>query len=59
MVVGAALVVPIGLLMRLRGKRQAAPTLFAKEMKLVEMAAMAAVMKAEKVLGHLPVLPNF
>lgn len=54
MVVGAALVVPSGLLMRLQGQRQAAPALFAKETKRIEMAAMAAVMQAEKALGHTP-----
>ncbi len=53
-VVGGALVVPMGLLMRLKGERQAEPSLFARETKRIEMAAMAAVMSAERRLGHRP-----
>ena len=53
-VVGGALVVPIGLLQRLQGKRQSTPTTFAKETKRVELAAMAAVMEAERKLGYEP-----
>jgi superfamily II DNA or RNA helicase len=53
-VIGAALVVPGGLLARLAGQRQAAPALFARETKRVEEAAMAAVMAAERNLGHAP-----
>jgi ERCC4-related helicase len=54
-VVGAALVVPIGLLLRLQGKRQSQPALFARETKRVEQMAMQAVMEAEQRLGHEPV----
>ncbi|NJL41459.1 MAG: DUF3883 domain-containing protein [Leptolyngbyaceae cyanobacterium SM1_4_3] len=53
-VVGGALVVPIGLLQRLQGKRESASTTFARETKRVEMAAMAAVMAAERTLGYEP-----
>lgn len=53
-VVGGALVVPMGLLQRLQGKRESTATTFAKETKRVEMAAMAAVMAAEKTLGYEP-----
>lgn len=53
-VVGAALVVPIGLLQRLQGKRDSSPANFAKETKRVELAAMDAVMAAERALGYTP-----
>ncbi len=53
-VIGGALVVPAGLLARLRGERQAEPSLFARETKRVEDAAMAAVVAAERGLGHSP-----
>jgi len=48
-VVGAALIVPGGLLGRLLGK-----PMFARETKRVEQLAMAAVMAAEKALGYEP-----
>jgi superfamily II DNA or RNA helicase len=53
--IGGALVVPGGLLARLRGQRRSAPDLFARETKRVEEAAMAAVMAAERALDHFPV----
>ncbi|MBJ7900533.1 MAG: DUF3883 domain-containing protein [Cyanobacteria bacterium RI_101] len=53
-VVGGCLVVPIGLLQRRQGKRDAEPSLFARETKRVELAAMGAVMAREKALGYLP-----
>ncbi|MEP0959976.1 DUF3883 domain-containing protein [Microcoleus sp. FACHB-1515] len=53
-VVGGALVVSIGLLQRLQGKRQSVPSLFAKETKRVEMLAMQAVISAERSIGHEP-----
>lgn len=53
-VVGAALVVPIGLLQRLQGKRQSTPNLFARETKRVEMLAIQAVLAAERALGYEP-----
>ncbi|MGQ9873355.1 helicase-related protein [Leptodesmis sp.] len=53
-VVGGALVVPIGLLQRLQGKRESATSTFAKETKRVELAAMDAVMAAERALGYEP-----
>jgi superfamily II DNA or RNA helicase len=53
-VIGGALVVPIGLLQRLQGKREAATSTFARETRRVELAAMAAVMAAERALGYEP-----
>jgi SNF2 family DNA or RNA helicase len=53
-VIGGALVVPIGLLQRLQGKREAATSTFARETKRVELAAIDAVMAAERVLGYEP-----
>jgi molybdopterin converting factor small subunit len=53
-VMGGALVVPIGLLQRLQGKRQSTTSTFARETKRVELAAMAAVMAAERALGYEP-----
>lgn len=53
-VIGGALVVPGGLLARLKGARSAEPALFARETKRVELAAMAAVMAAEHTLGFVP-----
>ncbi len=53
-VIGGALVVPQGLLDRLRGERVSPPNLFARETKRIELAAMAAVMQAERELGHEP-----
>ena len=53
-VVGGALVIPIGFLQRVQGKRQSEADLFARETKRVEMLAMQAVMAAEQALGHEP-----
>ncbi len=53
-VVGGALVVPIGLLQRLQGKRESPPATFARETQRVEQAAMAAVMATERSLGYEP-----
>ncbi len=53
-VVGGALVVPVGLLQRLQGKPDSAVTMFARNTKRVELAAMAAVMAAERSLGYEP-----
>ncbi|MCS6958798.1 MAG: hypothetical protein RMK91_01950 [Pseudanabaenaceae cyanobacterium SKYGB_i_bin29] len=51
-VIGGALVIPIGLLQRLQGKREATPDTFAKETQRVEKIAMEAVMAIEKSLGY-------
>ncbi|URR36256.1 DUF3883 domain-containing protein [Thermosynechococcus sp. HN-54] len=53
-VVGAVLVVPMGLLQRLQGKRESPPPIFAKETTRVERAAIAAVMAMERSLGYEP-----
>lgn len=53
-VVGAALVVPGGLLQRLLGKREFEAALFARETQRVEQMAMDAVMAAERAMGYEP-----
>lgn len=53
-VVGGALVIPGGLLARLKGVREAEPALFARETARVEQMAMAAVMETERRLGFEP-----
>ena len=55
LVVGGVLVVPIGLIHRLQGKPTGVASLFARETKRVEMAAMDAVMAMERSLGYEPV----
>ena len=54
LVVGGALIVPIGLIDRIQGKSANPATLFARETKRVEMAGMNAVMNAERALGNVP-----
>ncbi len=54
MIVGGALVVPAGLLARLKGERKEQASLFAMETKRVEQLAMAAVMDLESSLGNEP-----
>jgi hypothetical protein len=53
-VVGGALIIPIGLLQKLQGDTLTTPNLFARETKRVELAAMSAVMTREKALGYEP-----
>ena len=53
-VMGGALVVPGGLLARLKGKREHVPGLFARETKRIEQMAMNAVMEIEKSLKYQP-----
>lgn len=53
-VVGGALVIPAGLLARVRGEREAEPDMFARETKRIELAAMEAVRLAEIALGFDP-----
>jgi hypothetical protein len=53
-VLGGALIIPGGLLARLSGSREAAPTAFARETRRVELEAMAAVAAAERALGYEP-----
>lgn len=54
LVVGGALVVPRGLIDKLRGKQVQDVGLFAKEKERIEQAAMNAVMAAERRLGFIP-----
>ncbi|MGK5094612.1 helicase-related protein [Deltaproteobacteria bacterium TL4] len=51
---GGALIIPGGLLARLRGEREQTPGLYAQERQRVEQLAMQAVMAAEQRLGHIP-----
>lgn len=51
-VVGGALIVPMGLLVKLQG--QSFPAMFARDTERVEMLAMNAVMEAERNLGFKP-----
>jgi superfamily II DNA or RNA helicase len=51
-VLGGALVVPMGLVAKLQG--QPLPEMFARETKRVEKAAMDAVMEVERKLGYVP-----
>jgi len=56
-ILGVALVLPAGLLARLRGQAQASgktPAAFARETREVELIAMVAVMAAERELGFEP-----
>lgn len=53
-VMGGALVVPGGLLARLKGKREPVPGLFARETKRVEQMAMQAVTETERSLNYEP-----
>jgi len=53
-VTGGALIIPGGLLARLRGERAETPALFARETARVEAAAMLTVMAAERGLGYNP-----
>jgi SNF2 family DNA or RNA helicase len=53
-IVGGALVVPRGLLERLRGDRAEAPSTYAKETERVERLAVDAVLAAERSLGRQP-----
>lgn len=52
--IGGALVVPAGLLARLRGERTGEPAQFAKDRERVMLLAMAAVIDAERQLGFSP-----
>ncbi len=54
LVLGAALILPAGLLARLQGQPVLEPNLFAKQKQAVEAAAMQAVMEKERSLGFLP-----
>ncbi len=53
-ILGGALIVPLGLLQKVDGTVKKGPQTFAMETKEVELAAMKAVMDAEKALGFYP-----
>jgi SNF2 family DNA or RNA helicase len=54
-IIGGALVVPRGLLERLRGERSLEPAAHARETERVERLAVEAVLAAERALGRHPV----
>ena len=54
LVVGGALIVPIGLIRRLKGDKPVVPSTFATEKERIEKLAMEAVIAAEKALGFEP-----
>lgn len=53
-VIGAALVIPLGLLTKLQGNTPATPPDYAKETTRSEKLAVDTVMKTERQLGYLP-----
>ena len=53
-VTGGALIIPAGLLARIKGERCQEPGLFAHEKKRVELLGMQAVMQVERGLGNEP-----
>lgn len=53
-VIGGALIVPAGLISRLRGERHVEPAQFARERERVMQLAMTAVIEAERRLGFSP-----
>jgi len=53
-IIGGALIIPAGLLLRLRGEREGPLDAHAHETHRVELAAMAAVIAQERALGYLP-----
>ena len=53
-VMGGALVIPGGLMSRLKGKRDDVPDLFARETRRIEQMAMHAVMDLERSLKYFP-----
>lgn len=55
LVLGAALIIPQGLIQELRGGGIPEITLFAQQRKAVEEAAMQAILERERELGYLPI----
>lgn len=53
-VMGGALIVPVGLLSRLKGAPEAEPDTFARETARIEKIAMDAIMELERQLGYEP-----
>jgi len=53
-VIGGALIIPVGLLATLRGEPKREQDAHAHETRRIELAAMAAVMARERALGYLP-----
>ena len=51
-IVGAARIVPIGLIQRLGGQRRETPNIFSRDTAEVERRAVRAVLSAERKLGH-------
>lgn len=55
LVLGAALILPAGLLAKLQGQAALNPGLFAKQKQAIEEAAMQVVMEKERSLGFMPI----
>src|SRR5206468_3002788 len=53
-ILGSALIVPVGLIRRLQGPVPKAPPLFAADTERSEKMAMEAVLQAERALGFVP-----
>lgn len=53
-VIGGAIVIPVGLLARLKGERRDEMDEFARETARIEQLAMSAVMEIERALGYKP-----
>ena len=53
-VIGGALIMPAGLLAKLRGASESALDAHARETRRIELVAMAAVMAHERALGYVP-----
>jgi hypothetical protein len=53
-IIGGALIIPKGLLDRLKGERKEVPETFSRETRRVEQMAMQAVMAAEQALNYVP-----
>jgi len=53
-IVGGAVIIPMGLLERLKGERGEEPGLYAKDTERIERAAVEAVLKRERELGRIP-----
>lgn len=53
-VIGGALLIPIGLILKVKGESDSAPAVFARETERIELAAMEAVFQHELDLGFSP-----
>jgi len=54
LIIGAALIIPAGLIYKISGQNVIQPAVFAQNRREVELAAMQAVLEKEKELGYFP-----